>query len=83
MNQSAQESSSDNSEEIEQTNLDQDSKIVKIVTRIGILAMGIGMIMSVFSSSDQPMIFITGIMLIAIGVFTAVIAKFSTWWKFG
>ncbi|MFK5986955.1 MAG: hypothetical protein QM479_16225 [Pseudomonadota bacterium] len=77
MNDSAQSSISDNSVEL------NDSKIVKIVTWIGIATIIIGLLICVFTSKYQPILFISGIIAVAIGIFTVVIAKFSTWWNFG
>jgi len=82
VNNSEKLSVSNKSEEVAQNSY-HDSKLVKIVIWFGLSAIVIGLLMSIFSQADQPMIFISGILLVAVGVFTVVIAKFSTWWKFG
>ena len=83
MNNSEKLSVSNKSDEVEQNNLNRDSKLVKIVIWIGLSDILIGLLMGFFSDADQPMIFVSGILLVAVGIITVVIAKFSTWWKFG
>ncbi len=76
-------SASKNSEEEKQDTVYKDSKTVKFIIWFGLSDIVIGLLMGFFSKADQPMIFVSGILLVAIGIFTVVIAKFSTWWKFG
>ncbi len=74
---------SQQSQELENRTEAQESQTVKILTRVGLAIVVIGALFCIFSGTDQPILFVSGIILIAIGVFTTILAKFSIWWKFG
>ena len=83
VNESEQSSPDDRSVESPADNFRQDSKTVKFLVRFGLIIVVVGLLM-VFNAGDKyPMIMVMGILATAVGVFTAVIAKFYTWWKNG
>ena len=58
-----------------------DNKGVKFILWIGIAMVVIGFLMLFNAGEDHPWIMIIGMLSVATGAFTAVIAKFYTWWK--
>lgn len=71
------------SEQAESDNFRQDSKTVKIIFRLGLIIVVVGLLMVFNAGEEHPMVMVLGILATAVGVFTSVIAKFYTWWKNG
>lgn len=59
----------------------KDSNAIKVITWIGIAMVITGLLMIFNAGENHPWVMILGMLSLVTGAFTAVIAKFYTWWK--